>query len=77
MIDHAIGEFSFEDEGSMTRLTWSYSFQPRSAIVRPLLANFVCGPWAGRMQATLQVMREGGEHQAPTRPDRRRHQTRS
>ena len=77
MIDHAIGEFSFEDEGAMTRLTWSYSFQPRSAIVRPLLANFVRGPWAGLMQATLQVMREGGEHQAPADPDRRRHQARS
>jgi hypothetical protein len=77
MIDHAIGEFSFEDEGATTRLTWSYSFQPRSAIARPLVANFVRGPWADLMRATLQVMGEGGEHQAPANPDRRRHQARS
>jgi hypothetical protein len=71
LIDHAIGEFSFEDEGATTRLAWSYSFQPRSATVRPSLAKFVRGPWADLMRATLQVMREGGERQAPANPDRR------
>jgi hypothetical protein len=77
MIEHAIGEFSFQDEGATTRLTWSYSFQPRSAITRPLLANFVRGPWADLMRATLQAMREGGQHHAPANPDRHQHQARS
>jgi hypothetical protein len=64
MIDHAIGEFNYEDEGGKTRLTWTYSFQPRSAIVRPFLSNFVSGTWADLMRNTLEAMRDGGEHQA-------------
>jgi hypothetical protein len=77
MIDHAIGEFHFEAEGDRTRLTWSYSFQPRSAIVRSLLAKFVGGPWADLMRTTLQAMQERGERHAPANPDRHRHPTRS
>ena len=64
MIDHAIGEFNFEEEGGKTHLTWTYSFHPRSAIVRPFLSNFVSGTWADLMRNTLEAMRDGGERQA-------------
>jgi hypothetical protein len=64
IIDHAIGEFNYEDEGGNTRLTWTYSFQPRSATVRPFLSNFVSGTWAELMRNTLEAMRDGGERQA-------------
>ena len=77
MIDHAIGEFTFQDEGGRTRLTWRYSFQPRSAVVRPFLSNFVRGTWADLMRTTLQAMRDGGERQALGTPDQHEHQARS
>jgi hypothetical protein len=64
MIDHAVGEFTYQDEGGKTRLTWTYSFRPRSAMVRPFLSRFVSGTWADLMRRTLQVMREGGERHA-------------
>src|SRR5918997_821259 len=64
MIDHAIGEFTYEDEGGKTRLSWTYSFQPTSAIARPFLSNFVSGTWAELMRNTLEAMRDGGERQA-------------
>jgi hypothetical protein len=64
MIDHAIGEFTYEDEGGKTRLTWTYSFQPRSVIVRPFLSRFVNGTWAELMRNTLDAMRAGGERLA-------------
>jgi len=63
MIDHAVGEFDFEDDGGRTRLTWTYSFRPRSVIVRPFLSNFVSGTWADLMRNTLRAMRDGGERQ--------------
>jgi hypothetical protein len=70
MVAHAIGEFIYEDEGGKTRLTWTYSFRPRSAIVRPFLANFVNGTWAQLMRNTLAAMRDGGERQARVGGDR-------
>lgn len=77
MIDHAIGEFDFQDEGGRTRLTWTYSFRPRSVIVRPFLARFVRGTWADLMRKTLRAMRDGGERQALVNADRHRPQGRS
>jgi hypothetical protein len=64
MIDHAIGEFNYEGERGKTRLTWTYFFQPRSAIVRPFLSYFVSCAWADLMRNTLEVMRDCGERQA-------------
>lgn len=75
MIEHAVGEFHFQAEEGKTRLTWTYSFRPRSAMVRPVLSRFVQGTWADLMRKTLQVMREGGERQARVNADR--HQERS
>jgi Polyketide cyclase / dehydrase and lipid transport len=77
MIDHAIGEFDFQDEGGRTRLTWTYSFRPRSVIVRPFLSRFVNSTWADLMRKTLRAMREGGERQALVNADRQGHQERS
>jgi Polyketide cyclase / dehydrase and lipid transport len=77
MIEHAIGEFHFHDEEGKTRLTWTYSFRPRSALVRPFLSRFVNGTWADLMRKTLQAMREGGERQALENADRHQHQEQS
>jgi Polyketide cyclase / dehydrase and lipid transport len=63
MIDHAIGQFTYHDEGGNTRLAWTYSFQPQSAVVRPFLSNFVSGTWAELMQNTLAAMRDGAERE--------------
>lgn len=63
MIDHAVGQFTYEDEGGDTRLTWTYSFQPRSPMVRPFLSNFVSGTWAELMRNTLVAMRDGAERE--------------
>jgi hypothetical protein len=69
MIDHAIGEFDYEDEGGRTRLTWTYSFLPRSALARPFVSRFVSGTWTELMRNTLEAMREGGErHSRANRP---------
>lgn len=70
MIEHAIGEFNYEGEGGGTRLTWTYSFRPWSAMVRPFLSSFVRGTWADLMRKTLRAMREGGERQALVNADR-------
>ena len=70
MIDHAIGDFRYADEGGKTRLEWTYSFRPRFALVRPFLSNFVNGTWADLMRRTLTAMREGGERDA-AKPVRR------
>jgi hypothetical protein len=64
MIDHAIGEFHYEEEGGKTALTWTYSFLPRSALARPGLSWFVSGTWAELMRNTLAAMRAGGERHA-------------
>lgn len=61
MIDHAIGEFQYDEDGGKTALTWTYSFQPRSALARPVLSRFVSGTWADLMRNTLEAMRAGGE----------------
>jgi hypothetical protein len=71
MIDHAIGEFHYdEEEGAKTAVTWTYSFLPRSALARPALSWFVRSIWAELMRNTLQAMRAGGERhaQAAARP---------
>lgn len=57
MIDHAIGEFTYEDEGGKTFLTWTYSFQPRSGSCA-LPGHFVNGTWADLLRNTLEAMRE-------------------
>jgi polyketide cyclase/dehydrase/lipid transport protein len=64
MIDHAIGQFNYEGDRDRTRLTWTYSFLPRAAIVRPFLSRFVNGTWTELMRNTLEAMRQGGERQA-------------
>jgi hypothetical protein len=64
MIDHAVGDFTYVGRGNRTRLTWTYSFQPRSAIVQPFLSRFVRRTWAALMRNTLEAMRRGGERHA-------------
>lgn len=60
-IDHAIGEFVFEQVGDeQTRLTWTYSFQPSSSVFRPFLSSFVNNTWAEFMENVLEAYEEGG-----------------
>lgn len=63
LVDHAIGEFRFESLGDQTRVSWTYSFQPRSVVARPFLSRFVNTTWAGLMRDTLAAMRKGSERQ--------------
>jgi Polyketide cyclase / dehydrase and lipid transport len=60
-IDHAVAEFIFEDRSDQTKVTWTYSFHPRSRVVRPLVARFVNSAWVGLMRNALEGMRTGAE----------------
>lgn len=56
-IDHALGEFDVTEEAGMTRVDWTYSFQPRVGIARPALRRFVEGAWADLMRDVLNTFK--------------------
>lgn len=60
-VDHAVAEFVFEDRGEKTQLTWTYSFHPRSGLLRPFVAKFVNGVWVDLMRKAIEGMRTGAE----------------
>ena len=56
------GHFVAEEvRGEETKLTWTYSFHPRSPFLRQLVARFVNGVRVGLMRNALEGMRTGAE----------------
>lgn len=60
-VDHGVAEFTFIDHGERTEIKWTYSLQPRNAIVRPAVNSFMEGALQTMMEDTLAGMKEGAE----------------
>ncbi|MEV0298999.1 SRPBCC family protein [Nocardia sp. NPDC050710] len=63
-IDHAVAAFEFTDQGTSTRLTWTYSFQPITPALRPAVSLIVERTMPVLMRETLAAMKSGAEADA-------------
>lgn len=60
IVDHAQGRFVFDPDGGGgedgTKLSWTYAFKPRAALLRPVLARFVRVRFAPFMEAAMDAI---------------------
>jgi hypothetical protein len=50
LVDHAVGEWTFDGDAVSARFTWTYTFRATSRIATPLVRVFVAMMWAGYMR---------------------------
>ena len=60
-VQYAVAEFAYTERPGGMQLTWTYSFRPTAALLRPFVAGFVDGTIAPMMRGTLAGMRSGAE----------------
>ncbi|MBF6337167.1 SRPBCC family protein [Nocardia abscessus] len=60
-VDHAVAAFTFRDHDGRTEVSWTYSFQPTAAPLRPLVSTFVGRAMPALMRETLAAMKSGAE----------------
>ncbi|MGK8522395.1 SRPBCC family protein [Nocardia asteroides] len=60
-VDHAVAAFGFRDHDGRTEVTWTYSFQPTAAPLRPLVSAFFDRTMPDLMRQTLAAMKSGAE----------------
>ncbi len=58
-VSYGVAEFRYLEEGGRTRLTWTYSFQPTTKLLRPFVGNFVDSVMSPMMRQTLDAVRTG------------------
>lgn len=58
-VRYGIAEFGYLEEDGRTRLTWTYSFQPTTKLLRPFVAGFVDSVMSPMMRMTLDAVRTG------------------
>jgi hypothetical protein len=73
LVDHARAEWTFSEAGEGTDIHWSYTFFPKSAAARPVLAAIVGLLWGPYMRRVLpsivaEVERQAGVAATPTHP---------
>ncbi len=62
LVEHAFGEWRFtETDPATTRIGWTYSFFPKSALAAPLLWFIVKFLWPGYLMSALTRVKEKAE----------------
>jgi Polyketide cyclase / dehydrase and lipid transport len=68
LVDHARAEWTFTEVDGGTNIHWSYTFFPRSAGARPVIALIVALLWGPYMKKVLPRIVAEVERQAATTP---------
>jgi hypothetical protein len=60
-VDHGVAEFTYQPEGTATRLSWTYTLLPTSELTRGAVRAFLADTMRPMMTATLMGYRNGIE----------------
>lgn len=58
-VQYGLAEFVYADENGSTRLTWTYSFQATTPVLRPFVQTFIDSVMSPMMRQTLDAVRDG------------------